>query len=72
MACLNLIAAFLEGTTTKEETRKLMTAVGASATLFASVAAAAAVTSCASYILKKAKETDNTDIKGLKLEAKKM
>lgn len=72
MACLNLIAAFLEGTTTKAETRKLMTAVGASATLFASVAAAAAVTSCASYILKKAKETDSKNIKEPKMETNKL
>ena len=54
MANANLVAAFLEGTASKAETRKLIMAVGASATLFASVAAAAAVTSCASYLIKKA------------------
>lgn len=54
MANANLVAAFLEGTASKAETRKLIMAVGASATLFASVAAAAAVTSCASYLIMKA------------------
>ena len=73
MANSNLIAAFLEGTTTKEETRKLITAVGASATLFASVAAAAAVTSCASYLIKKASNKESKKIReNLKLEIDKI
>ena len=72
MANANLVAAFLEGTTTKEETRKLISAIGASATLFASVAAAAAVTSCASYLIMKAAGKERKSSKNLKLEIDKI
>ena len=73
MANANLVAAFLEGTASKEETRRLIMAVGASATLFASVAAAAAVTSCASYLTKKASNKESNKIReNLKLEKDKI
>lgn len=72
MASSDLVAAFLEGTTTKAETRKLISAVGASATLFASVAAAVAVTSCASYIMKKAAGKEKRSIEKLISEIDKI
>lgn len=73
MANANLVAAFLEGTASKAETRKLIMAVGASATLFATVAAAAAVTSCASYLIKKAADKESKKIKeNLNLEIDKI
>lgn len=70
MANANLVAAFLEGTASKAETRKLIMAVGASATLFATVAA---VTSCASYLIKKAADKESKKIReNLKLEIDKI
>ena len=73
LANANLVAAFLEGTASKAETRKLIMAVGASATLFATVAAAAAVTSCASYLIKKAADKESKKIReNLNLEIDKI
>ena len=70
MANANLVAAFLEGTASKAETRKLIMAVGASATLFATVAA---VTSYASYLIKKAADKESKKIReNLKLEIDKI
>lgn len=50
MVNASIIAAYLEGRTTKEENQKLMKAVAASNDLFTFLSAAAAVKSCESLI----------------------
>lgn len=69
MISANLVAAFLDGKTTKEETKMLLRAVSASNAVFTTVAAAAAVASCVSYLGRKTKneckknlKTDKTDM----------